>query len=386
MKMKSIHLAAAAAMGMSAAANAGTITWNNTSGGAWLTAANWNPNTAVPGSGDIAKFDTAPSANVTYNNTVNIGAIWLTTGAGNITIANDNATRAINMYGGQTINSVSNVGIWLDDNLNRTLSIGQGGSNPTNWTLQNSQTWYVGTGNTLNQQTGTSAASFNLNGKTLTMDGAGYTLLTRINNMASQTAGTIIKKGSGRVVTAGGFNGSITQVQLNQGTFELSSNWSTAKVTAAAGFDFTGNATMQLSGAATDLSSKIKIGDGVTATIDTTGSTTIASYATAFQVGTLGTGAFTKTGANTLTLSGTNTYTGGTTVNQGTLVLDGPTGATGTIRGTLDHQQRRDREAEQSRRARLYRGQRIMSRRSTSRAAPLTTRSLAITDTPLISA
>ena len=335
MKKQPILLAAAAAIGMSAAANAGTITWNNAGGGAWLTATNWNPTTAVPGSGDIAKFDTAPSASVTYNNTVNIGAILLTAGAGNITIANDNATRAINMYGGQTINSVANVGIWLDDNLNRTLSIGQGGSYPTNWTLQNSQTWYVGTGNTFNQYTGTSAASFNLNGKTLTIDGAGTTDLTRINNVSTQTAGTIIKNGSGTVVNAGGFGGTVTQVQLNQGTFELSTNWLIANVTATAGFDFTGNATMRLGGAITDLSSKIKIEDGVTATIDTTGSTTIASYASAFQVGALGNGAFTKTGANPLTLSGMNTYTGGTTVNQGTLELGGYRRGTGTIRGTL---------------------------------------------------
>jgi hypothetical protein len=50
-------------------ADAGTITWTNTSGGFWNNAANWSPN-QVPGSAD----DAVIASNGTYTVTLNASA------------------------------------------------------------------------------------------------------------------------------------------------------------------------------------------------------------------------------------------------------------------------------------------------------------------------
>ena len=82
----------------------------------------------------------------------------------------------------------------------------------------------------------------------------------------------------------------------------------------------TGNATVQwwhgiYSGNTQDISSRLVIANGVTATLDTNGND--VTLATGFGGG--GSGAITKVGNGTLTLGGVNTYTGTTTVNAGTL-------------------------------------------------------------------
>ncbi len=322
----------------SPSAQAATIYWDAAPGSApWTTNTNWNTSgtadtpdpAAAPGTNDIAEFNRVTATQPTFStaSAITVGAIWLTGAVGNTTIVNTNGTSAFNFTGGQTVNGTSNVGIWIDDNLNKNLQVGATGTSAWNGTVQNNQTWFVGTGDALTLNAGTAAGSININGKTLTIDGGGNTNLGRINNPVGQTTGTIIKKGSGLFANSGGFNGTITQVQLNGGTFELSTNWNASKVTATNGFDFTGDATLWIgnnggNGAAIDdLSGKIKIEDGVTGTIDAGTGNTVTTYATAFQVGTLATGAFTKAGSSTLTISAANTYKGATTVAAGTLAL-----------------------------------------------------------------
>lgn len=82
--------------------------------------------------------------------------------------------------------------------------------------------------------------------------------------------------------------------------------------------DFAGNATLQYFGTNTqDISSRVKVEDGVTATFDTNGNN--VTFASALQVGAAKTGAVTKIGAGALILTGANTYIGGTTLNAGVL-------------------------------------------------------------------
>ena len=124
---------------------------------------------------------------------------------------------------------------------------------------------------------------------TLTKTTAGMLTLTNVN---TYTGGTTLNAG-----TLSFANGSLGSV----GTVE-----------------FAGNATLQYFGNNTqDISSRVKIGDGVTATFDTNGNN--VTFASAFQLGAAKTGALTKIGAGALILTGANTYTGGTTLNAGVL-------------------------------------------------------------------
>jgi fibronectin-binding autotransporter adhesin len=85
--------------------------------------------------------------------------------------------------------------------------------------------------------------------------------------------------------------------------------------------DFTGNSTLTwYTGNTQDISasSKLKIEDGVTATLDT-GANSV-SLGTAIVLGASSSGALTKIGTGTLTLTGANSYSGGTTINDGTVI------------------------------------------------------------------
>jgi len=142
------------------------------------------------------------------------------------------------------------------------------------------------------------------------------------------TATSLIKSGNGTwdvththnsdattstVGTYGGYTGGTT---LSGGTLGFASG----ALGASGTIDFTGNATLQWdSGNTQDLSSRIKIEDGITATIDT-GANTVA-FASALTVGSAKTAALTKAGSGTLTLSAAQTYTGLTTISAGTLAL-----------------------------------------------------------------
>jgi len=334
--MQSGSALALAALLASHSAQAAPIYWDAAPGSSdWGTLGNWNTDgitdannpPAAPGTGDIAVFNRSTATQPTFSGSPTIGAIWLTGTPGATTItAPGTGTPSFFFTGGQTINSVSNVGLWMDDSMNTTLTVA---FNPvTTVYIQADQTFYIGTGNTLTMQGSGATCGIRLkdssnNSHTLTIDGAGTANLGRWN-YNGQTGGTIIKKGAGTMNNAGGWstNATIEQVQLNGGTYNLNFNWSASKLTHTAGFDFTGTATLGLNGAGTDFSSKIKLEDGATATIDT--GAINAVYTSAFQVGSSGNGAFAKAGTGALFLNAPETYTGETTVKAGTLALGIP--------------------------------------------------------------
>ena len=98
--------------------------------------------------------------------------------------------------------------------------------------------------------------------------------------------------------------------------------------------DFTGNSTLQWIDANTqDISSRLKIEDGITATLDTQNNDVM--FASTLQTGTAQTGALTKAGAGTLTLTGANLYTGGTTISAGTLQLGDGSALNGSVSGNI---------------------------------------------------
>ncbi len=93
--------------------------------------------------------------------------------------------------------------------------------------------------------------------------------------------------------------------------------------------DIAGNSTLQWNGITTDLSARMKLEDGVTATLDTVANN--VTLGAALQVGTVGSGALVKLGTGGLTLGGLNTYSGGTTINGGYIAItnDANLGAAG---------------------------------------------------------
>ena len=155
------------------------------------------------------------------------------------------------------------------------------------------------------------------------IDTVGFTVT---NQLPLQGGGSLTKLGTGTLV----LNGASTYTGptiLAAGTLGLNN---AAALSPSSQLDITGSAGLRWGGGiTTDLSSQLKLEDGITATFDTgTNSVTLAS---ALPLGSLGTAGLTKAGAGTLTLGG-NTYTGPTTVSAGTLLVEGDlSAATGAV-------------------------------------------------------
>ena len=121
---------------------------------------------------------------------------------------------------------------------------------------------------------------------------------------------TLAKLGA-NTLTLSGANTYTGGTAINAGTVSF-----TGTALSSGQISFTGNSTLQWGTATTtDLSPRLAINTGVTATLDTNGND--VAFATSFG----GSGALTKAGAGNLTLSATNTFTGLTTVSAGTLTL-----------------------------------------------------------------
>ena len=142
----------------------------------------------------------------------------------------------------------------------------------------------------------------------------------------TSAGGTLSKTGAGTLAltNANTYTGGTT---LNAGTLAFANG---ALGTTGA-VDITGDACLQwLTGNTQDLSSRLKIEDGVTATLDIKGNNVI--FTSTLQTGSNLTGALAKTGGGALALTRLNTYTGGTTLNEGTLAFaKDALGTTGTV-------------------------------------------------------
>ena len=244
-------------------------TWINAStNSTWSTAANWSGSTVAVGAGATADFSTL---DITAARTVNLGT--------NITIG--------------------------------TIVFGDATTPSNNWTLAN------GTGGpwALTLATGTGSPVINVVNQTTTISAG----------LAGSQGFT--KTGTG-VLTLTGANTVTGGINLSAGTLNFafgSLGTNTVDFTAGAALGWNASNTQ-------DVSSLIKIEDGVTATL-ATGANNV-TFASPFQAGTTGTGAVTKTGAGTLTLTAANTLTGLTKISAGRLVLSGGNdrlATTGTI-------------------------------------------------------
>ncbi|MBE3095524.1 MAG: autotransporter-associated beta strand repeat-containing protein, partial [Planctomycetes bacterium] len=253
-------------------------------GNLWDIGANWNPATAYPVAGDTATFDAGGEA----NNLVDLGA---------------SGARAVDFIVLQGATASYTIGSTADSTLTINQKVTQDGTNSV-------ISCKVATGAVndlqLDALSGTLTLSGALSGdKGITKTGTGTVILSGANSYAG---GTTISAGTVSIqnATALGSAGLIT---------------------------FAGPSTLQWNGITTDLSSRLKIDDGVIATIDTMASN--VTFATGLQVGAAKTGGLTKTGTGTLILGAANTYTGPTTIEAGTLQVNALANLAGASAVTL---------------------------------------------------
>ena len=132
---------------------------------------------------------------------------------------------------------------------------------------------------------------------------------TNENNLA------LTKSGAGTLILTNAANTFTGGVNIQAGTLEFA-----AGALAANAITFTGNSSLVWNGTNTqDISSQVRLNNGVTATINSNGNT--VTLATAFQVGT--NNAVTKGGAGNFIITAVNTWTNGTRINQGRIILSG---------------------------------------------------------------
>jgi autotransporter-associated beta strand protein len=234
-------------------------TWTNaTSNSAWSTTTNWSGGLVADGVDAIADFSTL---DIAANRTVNLGA-----------------SRSIGtmIFGDAT--TASN---------NWALANGSGGP----WTLTLATSSGAPVIQVVNQTVTITALLGGTQG--FTKNGAGALTL---NNAANTLSGGI----------------SLAAGTLNFTSGSLGSNLVT----------FTANATLGWSAGNTqDISTQVKVDDGVTAVLATGANSVILG--SSIQTGPNSTASITKTGAGTLTFTAAQSYTGTTRISGGRIVLSG---------------------------------------------------------------
>lgn len=307
---------------------ADVIKTNN--GDALNLASSWSGG-VVPGSGDVAVWDST----VTAANSTNLGAAASWQG---IRIANPGGLATITHSAAATL-TLGTSGIDLSA-ATQNLTIGAN----VGVAVGAGQTWNVGSGRTLT--IGSSAGSITLtNGLTKTGEGAlilggtGATTLggsasleinggTFTNNMqsGSSSAGrsgtTTLTSGSLLINTSISMFGT-GSIQLNGGAIGSGTGTGRSQTNAVniggnvqiGGVAPLTNSFMLFSGS-TDLGGVVREINSIASTVSTN------NGAGAIFSGVVSNGGITKTGAGILTLTGANTYTGATTINAGSIAIN----------------------------------------------------------------
>ena len=277
----------------------GLMIWGGTSGGNWITDANWNDSQAAsvhvpPGlDAGFLGVDTA-----TFGNTAGPVIVNLSGTAPSLNALTFNST------GSYTIAGVS--------------AIKMAGTTPT---ITSAGTQIISAPLTLG-----SNFSVNVGSDTLTISGA----------IGQTSSASLTKTGAGTLVL-GGTNTFTGTTTISAGTLSVGAN---ANLGNANALIFNGG-TLQITGTALTSYAGGAIGaHAVTQTADKNIGFDISDAGNTFNVNqplSQGTGGLTKLGAGTLVLTGTNTFTGATMVNAGTLVVNGTISGSATVNsgGTL---------------------------------------------------
>lgn len=234
-------------------------TWvNATSNSTWSTATNWSGGFVADGVDGIADFSTL---DISQNRTVNLGA---------------------------------------DRTIGRLL-FGDAITPSNNWAVAN------GTGGPWTLTLATSSNKPVID------------VVSQIATVSALLGGTqgFTKTGAGTLTLSNSAIGLVGGISLSSGTLNFASGaLGTNLVT------FTGDAALGWSvGNTQDISTQIKVEDGITATI-ATGANNV-TFSSPIQTGINNSASITKTGAGTLAFTAVNTYTGTTRVSVGRIILSG---------------------------------------------------------------
>ncbi|TAK95123.1 MAG: hypothetical protein EPO07_15755, partial [Verrucomicrobia bacterium] len=271
-----------AVIGAATANTSGTITvpatgvvgaWNVDADGSWSSAGNWAG--GVPtAAGDTAIFGVGASLRtVTLDANESVGGIsfsnvnsFVISGANTLTMDNSGGGAAILVNNG-TANAIQ-TSVALTDNT--AITVNSGKTLTVSGVIANTST-----------------------AKTLTVGGAGTTVLSSANTYGPASSGTV-----GTSVGGGG----IVQIGNNSSL-------------GAGDVSVTTSGTLRAGVAALNLANNFTLASGATATVDNNGNDVTLGGVLSSS------GALAKTGSGTLTLSGNNTYAGGSTINAGVVSI-----------------------------------------------------------------
>ena len=180
--------------------------------------------------------------------------------------------------------------------------------------LNASNTWVNNSSNTLTVNNGIARFATDGVSRMLSVTGSGNTVIAgAISNSGTAGSLALAKSGTGSL-TLSASNSYTGGTTLNAGRLGFAANaLGTGTVT------MNGGTLRWESGNTQDISSRLQLVSGSTATFDTNGNN--VTFASGFGGST--SAAVVKTGAGRLTLSGSNSYTGSTTISGGTLAVNG---------------------------------------------------------------
>ena len=321
----------------SAAAGALSFTGNSLTLGANTLTISGTRNTSISnvisGTGGLTKTGTGT---LTLSGTNSYtGATTITSGMLSVSsLANGGANSNI----GASSSAASNLVLGGGGSLSSATLLYTGGAASTNrlFTLDSGTNIFDASGSGALNFTNSGAVAFNGTGnRSLTLNGSNTGENTIAASFSDPTGGVfaLLKTGSGTWSLTGTNNYTGTTF-IGDGTLGFNNgSLGTGLINFTNPNPANGNpATLRWNtGNTQDVSSRIRINDGVTAAFNTNGNN--VTFASALQTQSVnGSGALVKSGAGTLTLGAANTYSGGTTVAGGSLLVNG--GVAGTSSGT----------------------------------------------------
>jgi len=166
------------------------ISWTGATSTQWSTSTNWSPNT-VPGNLDNALFDGSFFNQPTLNASATVGGLWLKATVGQDVTISGAPPHLLSLVG-NTIGGNPNLGILIDSGAAFSLTI------DCDIKVINSQTWL----NNNSSELFTVNGGVNVNGQTLTIDGAGDTKITGVISGGAPSS-SLHKSGSGTMTLTG---------------------------------------------------------------------------------------------------------------------------------------------------------------------------------------